>query len=89
MSTATDEIPIAVIAKNAREELRIGLSEFRGVRLLNSRVWWPSPDGTMRPGKDGYAIRIDRLAELHKAIGDALDVARRRGWVPADAEAAE
>lgn len=53
-----------VLHKNLREELRIGVEEFRGHRLLNLRVWFQSEDGEMRPGKQGLAVRVAMLPEL-------------------------
>ena len=73
---------IATIPKNAREELRVGLSDFRGVDLLNQRVWYESREGEMRPAKDGYALRIEKLPELIEALQKVEAEARRLGLLP-------
>ena len=52
---------IATIQKNAREVLRISLSEFKGYNLISRRVWFRADDGEMRPSKAGVVICIERL----------------------------
>ena len=59
------------LRKNSRKELRISVDEFRGHRLLNLRVWFESDDGTMRPGKQGLAVRLQMVADLTRAIQEA------------------
>ena len=56
------------LRKNAREELRVSLDEFKGHRLLNLRVWFEGDDGQMRPGKQGVALRLEMAGELADAI---------------------
>ncbi len=82
----SDERTVAVIPKNGREELRISLSEYRGTRLVNLRVWYNGTTGEMKPGKDGFAIRIDLLADLADGVSRALEEARACGWLSAVAE---
>ena len=67
--------PIATFRKNANEEVRVSIDDFRGHRLVNIRVWYTGPDGEPRPGKQGVAIRIELLAELRAA----LDFAAKEG----------
>ena len=62
---------IATIPKNRTEELRVTVDLFKGHRLLNLRVWFTGDDGTMRPGKQGVAVRLDLAADLASAIGEA------------------
>lgn len=79
--TGGGDIHIASIAKNSREEIRVSLGEFRGVRLINLRVWYCSPGETMKPGRDGLALRIDRLDALQDAVAAAVERAREIGWL--------
>lgn len=60
--------PIAVIQKNSREDLRITVEQYRGHELLNLRVWYEADDGSMRPGKQGLAVRLALLPELRDAL---------------------
>lgn len=70
---------VAVIQKNSREELRVSVETFKGVPLVNLRVWFRNEEGEWRPGKQGVALRIDRLPELRKALADAEAEAARQG----------
>lgn len=63
----------ATIRKNANEELRVSLDEFRGHRLVNLRVWFKAEDGEMRPGKQGVALRVELLPELMEALRGLAD----------------
>lgn len=60
---------MAAIRKNAREEIRITLDDFRGYQLVNLRVWFDAGDGEYRPGKQGLAFRADLLSEVLEALG--------------------
>lgn len=66
---------IAIIPKNAREELRISLDEFNGHELLNLRIWFHTGDGEMRPTKKGVALKVALLPELLAALVEAEKVA--------------
>lgn len=65
---------VATISKNSREELRVSLNRWKGFELLNFRIWYDAGGGEWRPGKSGFAIRIEQISELAVAI----DAARAR-----------
>lgn len=48
---------IAAIRRNAREEIRVTLGEWKGVSVFGIRAWFQSSNGTMRPSKDGLILR--------------------------------
>ncbi|WP_294613062.1 transcriptional coactivator p15/PC4 family protein [uncultured Roseovarius sp.] len=73
--------PIATIRKNAREDLRVTLDEFRGHHLINLRVWFDTDDGEQRPGKQGVAVRLDLLPHLRQALSEAEKEARKLGLI--------
>lgn len=70
---------ITELEKNKAEKLRIELTEFKGYRLLNMRIYWRDPLGEWKPGKQGLAWRVERLPELRQAIEEAEAEARRQG----------
>jgi hypothetical protein len=72
---------IASIEKNTREVLRVTLDDFKGHRLVSLRVWFKTPEGDLRPGKDGVAIRIDKLDALISALVGAHGEANEVGWL--------
>lgn len=65
-----------IIPKNAREEIRVSVDEFKGHRLVNLRVWF-GDDGEKRPGKQGIAFRLDLLPDIVSALQNAA--AGRKG----------
>jgi hypothetical protein len=71
VSAATSSRAVAVLPKNSREEVRVTVDEFHGHRLVNVRVWFIAEDGTLRPGKQGIAVRLDMAADLARAIAEA------------------
>jgi len=72
---------IGAVPKNAAEEVRIALSEFRGASLIDLRIFADLGDGERRPTKKGLALRIDRLPELIAALERARTEAERRGLI--------
>ena len=76
-----DQAQLAVIRKNALEEIRVGLSEFNGHDLLNIRIWTdPRNGGSERiPTKAGIACRLALLPEIIEALQQAEAQARARG----------
>jgi hypothetical protein len=49
------------------------MDEFRGRRLLNLRVRFEADDGTMRPEKQGLAVRVELAPDLAQAIREVCD----------------
>jgi hypothetical protein len=75
--------PIATIQKNAREEIRIELSEFKGHNLLNMRVWSDKDGGNARiPTKAGIACKVTLLPALISALQKTEAAARAAGLMP-------
>ena len=71
---------IAVIEKNRDEEIRVGLSEFKGHNLVSIRVFTePYEDhGQGRvPTKKGVTCKVAFLPEIIKALQEAEVVARK------------
>ncbi len=79
------ETVIATIEKNAVEELRVALSEYRGHDLVNLRIWanYDSAGSEKRPTKKGFALRIEFLPELIAVLKKAETAARAAGLLGA------
>ena len=76
----TFDIAPVIVPKNQRERLRLSVDEFRGLRLLSARVWFqPSDGGDLRPGRDGWAVAVERLPEVIAGLQQLEAEARRRG----------
>jgi hypothetical protein len=64
---------IADIPKNSRETLRV-------MELVTVRVWYRVGHGEeLRPSKEGFSLRVEKLVEFHEAIGKAIASARLEG----------
>ena len=78
---------IATIPKNATEEVRVSLSEYRGTHLVGIRVYanYKSPLDERTPTKKGVALKVERLPELIAALQEAERDAIEAGLLaPAD-----
>ena len=67
MSNSEDivDTSVAVVPKNAREEIRLGLAEFNGYDLVSIRVWFePQDGGARRPGKSGFMCKVSLLPDI-------------------------
>jgi len=82
--SAMTAAPIAVIRKNAMEEIRVELTEFNGYDLIHLRVWTePRAGGSERiPTKAGIACRVTLLPDLIAALQQAEAAARAAGLLP-------
>ena len=67
-----DDIEIARIEKNAREQIRVHLNSFRGYELASVRVWLPADgDKPDRPTIKGVTFRVALLTDLIAALEKA------------------
>ena len=82
---------IATIEKNASEELRVALGEYRGHNLVNVRIWanYDSAGSEKRPTNKGFALRVERLPELIAGLKKAEAEARAAGLLSATTETAQ
>ncbi len=65
---------IATIEKNADEEIRVSLREFKGHPFIDIRVYWKPPDGEPGPTKKGVTLSPELFPRLKEAIS-ALEAA--------------
>ena len=61
---------VAEFEKNSREVVRVNRGDFKGHDMLNIRVWCRSDDDDLRPGRQGIAIKADKVPDLVKAISE-------------------
>lgn len=75
------------IEKNAREDVRLGISEYKGKMYLQLRVWYPdSHTGEMRPSHEGFTLQPSKLPELITALQQLEAQARHEGILPTGVE---
>ena len=75
------EKQIAAIPKNAREELHVYLTEFKGHDLIDLRIY-ADAQGEWIATRKGITIRVDHLPAIAEALRRALVEARAAGLLP-------
>jgi hypothetical protein len=73
-------VRVAKLTKNKREAVIVALSEFRGVKLIDVRVFASTEEGD-KPTPKGLSLDIRRLPDLRAAIERAEDEARKLGLI--------
>lgn len=64
---------IASIPRSATEETHIAISEYKGKKYLDMRVFYTTDEGlTWNPTKKGVTFTPDKLAEVQNAIEEAI-----------------
>jgi len=66
-------VPIKDIQRNNKEIIRIEVSEFKGMELINIRIWYQAIDGSTgdmvyKPTQKGVTLNISEFAELKDGI---------------------
>ena len=70
-----------VLEKNSRESLVINQSEFKGVKLVDIRVFYKDENNDLKPTKKGVSVRLEQLDALIKALSDLSEAAREQKLV--------
>ena len=65
---------VSEFSKNSREIVRVSLTEYNGVELLDVRAFYQSA-GELKPGK-GIAVRRELITPLRKALQAAEKAAK-------------
>jgi hypothetical protein len=52
--------------------VRIELSEFQGRQYVGARIYFMDDKGEWKPTKKGITLTPEVMAQVHKALGDAL-----------------
>lgn len=76
----TSQTHIATVAKNATEEIRVGLTEFNGKPLCDFRIFTEyRATGETGPTKKGVTFAVALLPQIIEALQDAEAEALRQG----------
>ena len=76
MKGANEGKLIATIPKNAREVVRVTLSEFEGRQMFSARTFYDDGSGEYLPGRNGLTLKAELLLALVSALQEAEAVAR-------------
>ncbi len=74
---------IATIGKNADEEIRVSLREYKGHPFIDIRVYWKPAEGEPGPTKKGVTLNPELFPEFKKAMA-ALEGALRQAKLIAE-----
>ncbi len=68
-------IVVSTFPKNALEEVRVSLEQWKGRKLISVRVWWhKDPVDEWKPSKKGLAMSVEKLPDLIAALQKAREV---------------
>ena len=67
-----------VLEKNSRESFVINQTEFKGVKLVDVRVFYKDENGDLKPTKKGVSVRLNQLDALIKALSEVSATAREQ-----------
>jgi hypothetical protein len=59
------------IDRGKGEVLRIEISEYKGKKLLNLRIWYTDKEGELKPTQKGVTVSPESYEELKEAILEA------------------
>jgi hypothetical protein len=62
-----DEL-IAQFDKNATEVVRVSLTEYRGRKLVDVRVYYSDDEGQYHPTKKGVSLSVDVYPDFKRAL---------------------
>ena len=62
-----DEL-IEQFEKNATEVVRVSLTEYRGRKLVDVRVYYSDSEGQYRPTKKGVSLSVDVYPDFKRAM---------------------
>jgi hypothetical protein len=62
-----DEV-IAQFEKNATEVVRVSITEYRGHKLIDLRVYYSDDEGQYRPTKKGISVAVGLYADFKQAM---------------------
>ena len=78
-----DEL-IAQFEKNATEVVRVSLTEYRGRKLVDMRVYYSDDAGEYRPTKKGVSLSVEVYPDLKRALLELEKVLLERAIISAD-----
>ena len=65
---------VNTFSKNTQEEVRTQITEYKGYKLIDIRVWYVKEGEDPLPTKKGLTLNVELYPELRKAIYDLGDV---------------
>ena len=67
--------------KNATEVVRVSLTEYRGRKLVDVRVYYSDSEGQYRPTKKGVSLSVDVYPDFKRALLVLEKILLERGLI--------
>ena len=84
-SNSTEDVVIALIPKNKRDRIRVSLAPSGSSYVLSIWPFFTDEYGNLRPCKQGGIVMgIRHLQVIAEALAEAVDVAKKLGWLAID-----
>ena len=80
---------LAAFKKNDKEQVKVILSDFKGMRILNIRVYFLSKEGEWLPTKKGLAFAVEKLPILLASLHQAAQLIHHAKETPSDSGATD
>lgn len=77
---SAEPIKVAILQRNASDQLHIALDHYLGRNLVDVRIFSPW-SGTLGPTKKGVTVTPAMLDDLIAALTEAKAQAAARGWL--------
>ena len=65
---------LAVLSRNATEQIQVAIKEYRGHKYLDLRIFYTTDEGqTWLPTKKGVTVSAENLVSLKEAVCQAIE----------------
>ncbi len=76
--------PVAEMEKGPNEKIFFSLSEFKGRKYADIRVYFENGESEWKPTKKGITISLDRFAEFKDNVGALEEFLTSQGHLPVE-----
>jgi hypothetical protein len=74
-------IVLAEWPRNHNQVVKIVLTDYKGRKGINIRVWFRAEGGDIRPSRTGIWLPLERLSEVRKGLRKAKEIAAELGLI--------
>jgi hypothetical protein len=76
--------PVAEMEKGLNEKIFFSLSEFKGKKYADIRIYFENDEGEWKPTRKGLNLSLDRFAEFKEHLGTLEEFLTAQGHLPVD-----
>ena len=66
-----EPIIVGEFEKNSKDSVRVTLHQYNGTDLISVRIFYRDKDGELKPGKDGFSLKVEQFPLLARLLADA------------------